>query len=269
MARLVSPTGKAKTLPGVRPNQGLEAAYRKKLDALIEEMQKSLVWWISAAYRAKPPAMAQDAVGSPAMVMRSVMRQLSRRWQKRFDALAPEMAEYFAKAAKNRADGAFAEILKSAGFTVKFKLTAEANDVLQATIGEQVGLIRSIASEHLSEVEGLVMRSVQTGMDLGSLAKALEERYGVTKRRAALISRDQNAKATASIVRVRQREVGITEAIWMHSGAGKHPRRSHVAMSGKRYNIAEGWFDPDAKETCWPGTLISCHCWAKSVLPGF
>jgi len=48
-------------LAPVRPNEGLEAAYRRKLDALIDEMHGSLVWWIRAAYRAKLPELAQDA----------------------------------------------------------------------------------------------------------------------------------------------------------------------------------------------------------------
>lgn len=276
--RLVSPSGKPKAVAPVRPNAGVQAAYQRKLDRLIDEMQRSVVYWVSAAYRAKPPEMAGDMApeggfgayaGSPATLMREVTRRLARRWQRRFDEAAPELAKYFATAATDRADGALKATLDKAGFTVKFRLTAEANDVLQATVGENVALIKSIPAQYMTQVQGAVMRSVTAGRDLGSLTKALQEQHGVTKRRAAFIARDQNNKATASINRVRQQALGITEATWLHSGAGKHPRPTHVANSGKPYKIAEGWYDPALKRNIWPGTEPNCRCVAKSIIPGF
>ena len=46
----------------------------------------------------------------------------------------------------------------------------------------------------------------------------------------------------------------------MHSHAGKTVRKTHYANDGKRYNVAEGWFDPDPKVSrrIWPGELINC-----------
>jgi uncharacterized protein with gpF-like domain len=269
-----------RALAAVRPNAGIEAKYRGQLDALIDEMQKSIAWWIKAAYRAKPPKMAQDASEdggagsfygmSPARAMQAAMKDLRKRWERRFDEAAPELARYFATKVKDRADGALTAILKKAGFAIEFKLTATMNDVLQATIAENVSLIRSIAAEHLTEVEGLVMRSVQQGRDLGYLSQELQARYGITKRRAALVSRDQNNKATAAITRVRHTELGIAEAEWKHSGAGKHPRPSHLKADrdGVVYKVSEGWYDPDVGKRIWPGELINCRCVARPIIPG-
>lgn len=262
---LVSPSGRDIPLKAVRPNAGTQAMYQKRLDALVLAMHKSIRRWVLAAYRRETPEMAQDA--SPAREMLSMMRKLGRRWQKRFDEAAPELAEYFAQSIQDRADGALKGILKKAGFTVEFKMSAGMNDVFQATIGEQVGLIKSIAERHLSEVEGLVMRSVQSGRDLGYLSKELEARYGVTKRRAALIARDQNNKATATITKTRQLEIGLTQATWVHSSAGKHPRKSHVAADGKTYDIAKGMLIDG--EYIFPGELINCRCVSRPIVPGF
>jgi hypothetical protein len=44
-----------KILRGVQPNAGIAAAYRKKLDALIAEMDNSVQYWLPAAYRANEP----------------------------------------------------------------------------------------------------------------------------------------------------------------------------------------------------------------------
>jgi len=273
MKRLVSPTGKPILLDAVRPNLGLQAAYRRKLDRLIEAMQRSLVYWLRATYRAKPPELAQDAPDggstgkSPAMNLRDEMASLGARWQAQFDQAAPDLAEWFAKASFDRSDRALKAILDKAGFTVEFKMTRNVNDVFQATVGEQVGLIKSIASEHLTQVQGLVMRSVQQGRDLGFLSKELQARLGVTKRRAALISRDQSNKATATITRVRQQELGITTAQWMHSAGGKEPRPEHVAANGKTYDIAKGMYLEG--EWVWPGTAINCRCVSKAIVKGF
>ncbi|MFL9966937.1 phage minor head protein [Paraburkholderia sediminicola] len=137
---------------------------------------------------------------------------------------------------------------------------------MQSTIGVNVGLIRSVAHEHLAKVQGIVMRSVQMGQDLGSLLDQLLERYALTRRRAAFIARDQNSKATATVARVRQAGLGITEAIWMHSHGGRHPRPSHVAADGKRYRISEGRY-LDAVWT-WPGREPNCRCVSRPIIPG-
>lgn len=257
---------RSKTLAPAHPNLGIEADYRKRLYALIAAMDNSLLYWLRARWRSNPPIMAQDAL--PGTDLRREMRALSRQWQSNFDEAAPKLAAYFATAASERTNGALERILDEAGFSVEFKMTRTAREVYNALIAENVGLIKSIASQHLTQVEGMVMRSVIEGRKLDDLAKGLEEQFGVTKRRAALIARDQNNKATAIITRVRQQELGITEAIWMHSGGGAHPRPTHVANDGQRFVIAEGWYDPAERKRIWPGMLINCRCISRSVIPG-
>ena len=263
--KLCSPSGKAIALPAIYPNVGLTVGYRQKLDKMIAQMQRSICYWLTAQYRATPPLLAADA--SPAADLIAKLRTLGSRWLARFEDGARKLGEYFATTVSKRSDAALKTILKDAGFSVKFRMTRPMQDVMTATIGAQVGLIKSIASEHLSEVQGLVMRSVQQGRDLATLTTELETRYGITRRRAALIARDQNNKATASMLRVRYEELGLTQAIWMHSGGGKEPRPTHVANSGKAYNVSEGWLDPAVNERVWPGTLINCRCVARPILP--
>jgi SPP1 gp7 family putative phage head morphogenesis protein len=275
MGKILSPTGKPITLRPIHANVGRQAMYQRRLDRLVREMQDSLVYWITAAYREKPPELAQDAAPtdglytgrSPAMVMRELMRRLTTKWQRRFNDAALDLARSFTEDAYVQTDSAYRAAMKKAGMTVKFVMTPEMNDAIQATIGEQVGLIKSIASEHLAEVQGLVMRSITTGRDLEYLHKELTARYGITKRRASLIARDQNNKATATITRVRTQELGLTEAEWMHSHGGKHPRPSHLRADGKRYQIAQGMY-LDGKWT-WPGVEINCRCVSRPVIPGF
>lgn len=259
-----------KLLPPVNPNVGIEVEYRMKLYALIEEMDNSVQYWLAASYKANEPAiMAMDA--TPAAGLQKAIDDLTKQWKKRFNKGSAALAEFFARRTYSNGDRVMRKILKDAGISVEFKMTAAMRDVMRATIAQNVGLIKSIPEQYLTQVQGAVMRSVQSGRDLGSLSKELQEQFGVTKRRAALIARNQNNMATASMTRVRQVEVGITEAVWLHSHGGKEPRPTHYANSGKRYNVAEGWFDPDpkVKRRIWPGELINCRCVPKAVVKGF
>lgn len=261
------PKGVKATRP-VHPNIGIQADYRRKIDALVAEMANSYAYWLKAQYRETPPLLAQDAV--PARELEREMSLLGKRWQEKFDEAAPRLARWFADSTQKRSSAALKKILADAGMTVEFKLTRTMRDAYEATVAENIGLIKSISSEYHSQVGGMVMRSVTAGRDLGELTKALEARFGITRNRAALIAKTQNNMATATFVRVRQQELGL-KAIWLHSHGGKEPRPTHLANTGKIYDPARGWFDPDPKvrKYIWPGELINCRCVSRSIVKGF
>jgi uncharacterized protein with gpF-like domain len=262
-------TGKPIVLRAVRPNAGIRAGYRRRLDDLIREMQDSYLYWLRAQFRETPPRMAEDA--TPAAELKAALRKLGRRWQRNFDEASEKLAAWFAKSAANRSDAALRSILKKAGFSVKFTMTPAMRDIVDATVAQNVSLVKSIASEYHTEVTGLVMRSVAVGRDLSFLTDELEKRYGITRRRASHIALHQNNMATGAMQAARYTELGIQEAIWLHSHGGKTPRKTHLANSGKRFNVAEGWYDPDPKVRRFirPGELINCRCVARPVVKGF
>lgn len=227
-------------------------------------MQASVVYWLSANYRASGAAVAMDA--SPAVMMRNAMQKLAKRWTRRFDDMAQKLADRFANDAMKNADASLATTFKDAGFTVEFKMTSQMNNALQATIAENVGLIRSIPEKYFTEVEGLVMRSVARGRDLSYLTDELQKRYGITRLRAAFIARDQNNKATSVVQSARQQALGITQGIWKHSHAGKKPRQSHVKANGRLFDLSEGMLIDG--EHIMPGELPNCRCTWEAVIPG-
>lgn len=253
----------------VRANAGIGIAYRKRLEALIEEMHASVLYWLRAAYRREEPRIARDE--SPADALRRSIRELSRRWLKRFDEMAEKLAQHFAQSVEKRSSAALRKILKDGGWTVDFHLTPAMRDIVDATVHANVALIKSIPAQYLGEVEGIVMRSVQTGRDLAQVTDDLQKRLGVTKRRAAFIAKDQNNKATAAFNRVRQIEIGVKEAEWHHSGAGREPRKSHLkaGRARVRFPVAEGWYDPEVGRRIQPGDLPNCRCFSRPVIKGF
>jgi SPP1 gp7 family putative phage head morphogenesis protein len=196
------------------------------------------------------------------------MRKWGLLWIDNLNEASTTIATMFARKVAGNLDGAFRAILKQAGFTVQFKPTRGMVQAYRATVASQVNLIRSIAPQFLTDVQSSVWASVMQGADMHTLSTGLRRVYGVTWRRAALIARDQNAKAKAIMEEQRRSELGITEAIWHHSHAGKEPRPTHVAMHGKRYQIKLGMFDTDVNKYVWPGTEINCRCTSSAIIPG-
>ena len=259
--RKLKPPSNDLILPAIHPNAGIEAAYRKKLMTLVDEMHNSLVYWLSASYRAN---MAMDA--NPADELAERMRRLGDQWLSRFESGSLKLAEWFAGTNRSYTDGTLMKILKDAGIAIDFKMTETMRTAYSAVLHENVSLIKSIAERHLSEVEGLVLRSVQQGRNLGDLADELQRRYDLTRKRAALISRDQNNKATSAMNRARQLDLGIKQAVWKHSHAGAKPRLSHVKAHNTVYDVEKGAYIDGA--WIFPGQLINCRCGSRSVLEG-
>jgi hypothetical protein len=253
------PILKLKTARAVLPNAGLRARYSARMVALIAEMHNSVIYWLTAAYRDAPPrvaTLAQDA--TPAQEMQDSFQELVKRWMKRFEDAAPTVAETYLVNAFRGSDTAMRMALKDAGWTVKFTMTPAMRDAFDASLAENVGLIKSIPAEYLQQVEGIVMRSYTVGRDLQTMVKELKALYPKAQNRAVLIARDQSNKSSAIVARTRQLELGLKEAIWLHSHAGKVPRPTHVAMNGKRYLIADGMWDSAIGKWIQPGEEINC-----------
>lgn len=249
----------------VHANAGTAARYRRALLSAIAKMIADVEAKITEQRKADPPVLARDA--SPADQMQERIRTLSDRWEKYFEDIAPSLAESFVRQSFAATGNGMKQALKAAGWSVEFQMTPAMRDAFDASLAENVGLIRSIPAEYLRQVEGIVMRSYSAGRDLKTLVREVKALYPKAKNRAALIARDQSNKANAVVQRARQQELGITEAIWMHSHAGKEPRPTHVAMNGKRFKVAKGMYDSAVKKFIFPGEEINCRCTGRSVLP--
>lgn len=253
------------TLRPLHSNAGVEAWYRERLQKLARAMAIDILRRIKHRYRPVSARIGMD--DDPVVVLRTVMRLWGKRWQKRFDDMAKDIAAMFAERSQEHLEAAFRKRLKEAGFTVRFRPSERMTSALRAVIAENVNLIRSIPQQFLKDVQSAVWTSAMRGGSMHELSKEIRSRYGVTYRRAAIISRDQSNKARAVMEEARRSELGIETAIWVHSHAGKQPRPTHVAMHGKTYRIAEGMWDPAVQKFVWPGTEINCRCTSRAVMP--
>lgn len=211
--------------------------------------------------------VAMDA--SPTKEVQRALERWGAKWQKKFDLMSAKISLEFADKSESAAQVSMRAAFKRAGFTVAFKPTRKSIAAYQAVAAEQVGLIKSIAQKYHTDVATKVWESVKRGADMKTLSQGLAKQYNITRKRAALIARDQNAKAKAVIEAVRHQELGIKQAIWMHSHAGKEPRPTHVRMNNKLYDLDRGMWDSDEQKFVHPGQLINCRCTMRPYIPGF
>ena len=216
--------------------------------------------------RRRQVGLAQDAKPPKIDLLRRALDKWGGLWVKRLETLSEQLANEFANKSRTVTDAAVKKSFRDAGLTIQFKPTKAMLEGQAAVIHENVHLIKSIPTKMLGQVQNDVWRTVTSGSDLASLKQKLQKTYGVTHNRAALIARDQNNKAKAVYENARRKEAGITKAIWVHSHAGIEPRRTHVAMNGKEYEIAKGMWDRDEGEWVHPGTLINCRCVSRPIL---
>ena len=83
--------------------------------------------------------------------------------------------------------------------------------------------------------------------------------FGTTKRRAALIARDQVTSLNAELTRIRQQQVGIEQYTWS-TVKDERVRKSHRALEG----TTQRWDKPPIVdgEPAHPGQPINCRCQA-------
>ncbi len=143
--------------------------------------------------------------------------------------------------------------------------------VLKMKTRENVGLIKSITSDHFDQIERMVYENVIQGRTSAkSMIVELRELGVKTDARARFIARDQTSKLTAAVNRERNQALGITEYIWrtvaderVRIGRDKtiNGPGSHRAKNGKKFS-----WDKPPKDTGHPGEDYQCRCVAEPII---
>lgn len=262
-----------RTLKPIFPPAGIEKEYEKRLKKAVREMEHSVVYWLRARYRANESKIVGDSATDDLL---KAFRKLLHQWERNFRELAETLPRWFVSKIRGYVAGNLAQQTKplkdaGLGFNLKFSYMSNAErQVFQAIVSENVNLIKSIARESLTQVEGIVLRGITSGNDLSTVTEQLHHQFGVSERRAAMIARDQTNKATNNLSRQRLLDYGITRGIWMHTASGKTYRETHEnEMDGQEYDIRDGCFDPDEKVNRYiqPAELVNCYCVCRPLIP--
>lgn len=256
----------------------LQIWYRNELLKMVREMSDKTEKELLKAWKGALPKMrleAKQAAGetvmandsSPAVELTKVIKRLRKYFDTHFQELGEKFSKKFASRAEKGAAVSLKSILKEEGFTVDFRMTRQLNDILQATVAENVNLIKSIHTMYFDQVQTVIMQAVKNGRDMEYIRKELTERFGVSQRKAKIIARDQTNKAMQTISRARALETGITNARWVHIPGAKTSRETHKHFDGKPFDLNKGMYDKDVNKWVMPGELINCNCRFRLIVP--
>lgn len=138
-------------------------------------------------------------------------------------------------------------------------------EAMETWINKNIDLITRIPRDALGEMRTLVQEAYKTGAPTPSIAKEIQEAYGISKSRARLLARDQIAKLNSDLARQQQKDAGVNEYTWSSSGDGR-VRKGHKKLNGKRFS----WNDPPVVDErtgrrAHPGEDYQCRCVALPV----
>jgi SPP1 gp7 family putative phage head morphogenesis protein len=142
---------------------------------------------------------------------------------------------------------------------------------LRKAVRNNVELIESIPQELLTDVEGVVMPAVESGLRVAEIEKQIKERFSVSNSRAQLIARDQVGKLNGELNQARQEAVGVESYTWWTTGdervrgrpGGVNPKGMHWELHGRVFR----WDDPPITNSDGdhnhPGSDFQCRCQAR------
>lgn len=134
-------------------------------------------------------------------------------------------------------------------------------------VRENVALIRGVVGDTRLRLERLIGESIEKGLLPGALAERIEEEFGMSRRRAQFVARDQTLKAANQLAQDHQRTAGVTEYIWTTSG-DERVRDDHADLEGTRQSFdSPPIVDKRTGRRAHPGIDYQCRCTAFPILP--
>ncbi|OWK39539.1 phage minor head protein [Fimbriiglobus ruber] len=255
----------------LNPSAAIEQRYYNALHVLIARMLAETELELRKLFKTEHAEefFAQDAsISSQARILTNA---LIKKYTDLFASLSRPMAEEFARESNKSSDIAVKSSIRhlsdELALSTKTITSGPLNDILTATVAENVGLIKSIPAQYLGGVQGAVMRSITTGNGMQDLVPYLQKHKGITLRRARMISQDQVKKSFSALSKARMEKVGVTSYIWRHTAGSRHPRKLHIGMSGSIFRYDDPpVIDEKTGERGIPGQAINCACRMQPVL---
>lgn len=246
---------------GVKPDVQAGISYNADLQRIVRQINKDVKLIIRSA---EPPSYVHD---SWVDTLATTITNVRARWSSSaFQAFANQIATRFVQtsnrtnARKNGTD---------LGINV-YSETPELVDNIRLSIAANVSLIESIPEQYLTQVESIVMTNARAGGRPSAITKQLSKQFGITERRAKMIARDQTAKLTGDLNRIRQTAAGFPFFLWVDSDDERVRDRhefltEHVTAYGKG---VYRWDNPPLSVggvPIIPGSDYQCRCIARPV----
>ena len=278
------------TSDAFRYSPALEIEYKRILRGLVDSMLKEVAKGLVNSYRKNKEGFALDsAFNNIDDNLKSLEKKYRRIFETRGEEAAKKMVMRQLRYCRSSFKKVMAKLLPKETEVPAITgsvIPRDMEEVIKASIMENVSLIKSIQQKYFEQVTGSVARSMQAGGSIQQLRDEILKYNGMTRRRADIIAYDQTRKTYQAINLRNMSKAGIQKAMWVHSGGGQTVREYHYrkwdGVSGikdGRPNGLNGFvFDIDKPPVIqqaegkqqeirgYPAQLPNCKCIMRAVV---
>lgn len=177
-------------------------------------------------------------------------------------ALTEQVARTFVGAVDSRASRTF-------GIDI-YGNDEQLQTAIQASVFDNVRLIRTIPEQYLNQVENIVVTNARAGNRSSTIVSQLSEEFGVSQRRARFIARDQTAKVNGAVTQKRIEAAGFEFFQWVTSDDERvRDRHDEIAERVTAYGRGIYRYDnpplSDRGTPILPGVDYGCRCGQRPV----
>ena len=249
------------TLPPILDSVGAQKEYLKALRSMLrtigEEVRSNVLPAADAEIARKASAITQDALGAFVFeTLKSIAVQLG--------IIAEGVVGRILNLEADRHTAKWkASVRSTLGIDISAVVSQEdLADYLLDANRRNAGLIKSLASETVAQVERATYDAILQGKTAKDLRSELTRQFGISDGRAKLIARDQTAKLTSDLNRIRHQQAGVTSYSWSTSH-DERVRPRHKDLDGKEYEYGK---PTGAEQGLPPGQPIQCRCVARAIV---
>jgi SPP1 gp7 family putative phage head morphogenesis protein len=135
---------------------------------------------------------------------------------------------------------------------------------LEAMATRNAELIVGLSDDIILKVKRTMIDAIIRGQSVKDTKKQILETFNAGDSRAQLIARDQTAKLTSDLNRIRHQQAGVQKYLWRTS-LDERVRPRHRKLEGNEYVYGE---PTGAEDGLPPGQPIQCRCVAQGIVDG-
>ncbi len=257
-----------------RELQRLANAYIRLLN---KELKAELPQIMLEYKRYRSDDTRMDAFRDLARIVKDKLLQIVARFEKSAEAFNLEQKiEKIARQAQNASVRDWKRIVKrTLGVEILESYYNDAfyNAIVQKWVSDNVNKIKSIPQETLGNMEQILLEGYEGQKTIRTIAKELQDAYGMSRSKAKAIARDQMGTLSGQITEMQQRDAGITKYKWSSSN-DERVRDCHAEFNGHIFewdNPPEEWYDTKSRGRVYtgkyfnPGQSYGCRCVAIPV----
>lgn len=247
--------------------EGIEREYKRVTDAymkIVNEVVKEFMPKIKEAAFLEKDNARKDDINDLGLVIKDAFDAMNKKLEQREESFGlRRKLENLAHLTRKLTIAEWKRVVKKTlGIDIMddYYMGEFYREAMTIWVDENVNLIKTIPKDSLTKMKDIVQEGFKSGKTVTSITKEIQRTYGVEKRHARLIARDQTAKLYSKLTQSQQTDAGVEEYTWSTSGDSR-VRDRHKQLNGKRFR----WDDPPIVDTKTgrrghPGEDYQCRC---------